>query len=81
MKLQFKEVKHLKYFRMCFFFLFRRHKIQIIRFCLPFDVLKLKSDRRFQLTFNACRLIKGKSLRLHFDAILGFFYITVTHLK
>lgn len=56
------------------FFFFRRHKIQIIRFCLPFDVLKLKSERRFQLTFNACRLIKGKSLRLHFDAIWVFLY-------
>lgn len=74
MKLQFKEVKYLKYFRMCFFFFFRRHKIQIIRF-LPFDVLKLKSERRFQLTFNACRLIKGKRLRLHFDAIWVFFIL------
>lgn len=75
MKLQFKEVKYLKYFRMCFFFLFRRHKIQIIRFCLPFVVIKLKSERRFQLTFNACRLIKGKNLRLHFDAFWGFFIL------
>lgn len=75
MKLQFKEVKYLKYFRMCFFSYLDAIKIQIIRFCLPFDVLKLKSERRFQLTFNACRLIKGKSLRLHFDAIWGFFIL------
>lgn len=41
-------------------------------FCLSFDFLKLKNEKRFQLTFNAFRSIRGKSLRLHFDAI-GFF--------
>lgn len=75
MKLQFKEVKYLKYFRMCFFSYLDATKSKSLDFVCPSMSFKLKSERRFQLTFNACRLIKGKSLRLHFDAFWGFFIL------